>query len=107
MWQKGPESKDMGSCPDFTEMACDLGEVSQAVFPGKQCDPELYRQEVSWGAISGSTPAGGEESRTGQKGKLNCDAATTEVPMGSSGASVAPWSGPKLWQRGQGFMSLC
>ena len=40
-------------------------------------DTELCGQEVSWGALSGSTPAGNEESRTRERRKLNCDAAIT------------------------------
>ena len=67
----------MGSCPDSTELACDLREASWAVFSGKPCDTELCGQEVSWGALSGSTLGRSEEGRTSQRRKLNCDAAIT------------------------------
>ena len=67
----------MGSCPDSTELACDLREASWAVFLGKPCDTELCGQEVSWGALSGSTLGRSEEGRTSQRRKLNCDAAIT------------------------------
>lgn len=47
--------------PVSIEFACDLREVSQTMFPGKQCETELSEQEDSWGAHLGSTPAVGEE----------------------------------------------